>query len=187
METPQEIAKRAVSPRGKGSFASRSLSRRPWPSSPSPRCSASPATTPICTRRCSRARRWGTITRWAKSSPDAPVAGTARSTSFATAGSVDNIGRLVDNAKRCATMFAFVQAGTPVPSGAQLEVLGRLPEPEVAPAVRQAGARIPDLCRAARRIDRHWPEGSGTAYLMRQLFDDADLGNLGVRLLRVPR
>ena len=26
----------------------------------------------------------------------------------------------------------------------------------VAPAVRQAGAHVPDLCRAARRIDRHW-------------------------------
>src|ERR1700722_9387278 len=32
-----------------------------------------------------------------------------------TAGSVDNIQHLADN-KRCATMFAFVQAGTPVPS-----------------------------------------------------------------------
>src|ERR1700733_8634015 len=40
----------------------------------------------------------------------------------ATAGSVDNIERIAENAKRCTTMFGFVQAGTQVPSGAQLEV-----------------------------------------------------------------
>jgi TRAP-type uncharacterized transport system substrate-binding protein len=99
----------------------------------------------------------------------------------ATAGSVDNVRRLADN-KRCSTMFAFVQAGTPVPSGAQLEVLGRLPEPETLLLFGKRGrdfATFAELRGASIGIG---PEGSGTAYLMRQLFEDADLETLGVRL-----
>lgn len=48
----------------------------------------------------------------------------------ATAGSVENIGPLAAGRGACTESFAFVQDGTPVPPDAQLEVLGRLPEPE---------------------------------------------------------
>jgi TRAP-type uncharacterized transport system substrate-binding protein len=98
-----------------------------------------------------------------------------------TAGSVDNIQRLADN-KRCATMFAFVQAGTPVPSGAQLDVLGRLPEPETLLLFGKRGRDFPTFAELRGASIGIGPEGSGTAYLMRQLFEDADLKNLGVRL-----
>jgi TRAP-type uncharacterized transport system substrate-binding protein len=98
-----------------------------------------------------------------------------------TAGSVDNIQRLADN-KRCATMFAFVQAGTPVPSGAQLDVLGRLPEPETLLLFGKRGRDFPTFAALRGASIGIGPEGSGTAYLMRQLFEDADLKNLGVRL-----
>jgi TRAP-type uncharacterized transport system substrate-binding protein len=98
-----------------------------------------------------------------------------------TAGSVDNIQHLADN-KRCATMFAFVQAGTPVPSGAQLEVLGRLPEPETLLLFGKRGRTFPTFAELRGASIGIGPEGSGTAYLMRQLFEDPDLKNLGVRL-----
>ena len=102
---------------------------------------------------------------------------------IATAGSVDNLGRLADNAKRCATMFAFVQAGTPVPSGAELDVLGRLPEPESLLLFGKRGRAFPTFAELRGASFGIGPEGSGTAYLMRQLFEDADLRNLGVRLV----
>ncbi len=102
---------------------------------------------------------------------------------IATAGSVDNIRRLADNAKRCSTMFAFVQAGTPVPADTQLDVLGRLPEPESLLLFGKRGRAFPSFAELRGASIGIGPEGSGTAYLMRQLFEDADLKALGVRLV----
>ena len=79
-------------------------------------------------------------------------------------------------------MFAFVQGGTPIPPGAQLQVLGRLPEPESLLLFGKQGRTFPTFAELRGASIGIGPEGSGTAYLMRQLFDDADIGNLGVRL-----
>ena len=48
----------------------------------------------------------------------------------ATAGSLENVGRLIAGRDRCVDQFAFVQDGTPVPPDSGLELLGRLPDPE---------------------------------------------------------
>jgi TRAP-type uncharacterized transport system substrate-binding protein len=94
-----------------------------------------------------------------------------------TAGSIENVTRL-----GCGEMFALIQDGTPVAADARIELLGRLPEPEslllLARSDNRLG-RLPDLAGAAIGIG---PEGSGTAYLMRHLFEDSDLKQLGVRL-----
>ncbi len=100
----------------------------------------------------------------------------------ATAGSVDNLRRLADNAKTCATMFAFAQAGTPVPPGAQLDVLGRLPEPESLFLFGKRGRTFSTFGELHGASIGIGPEGSGTAYLMRQLFEEKDLEALGIRL-----
>src|ERR1700745_2021784 len=42
----------------------------------------------------------------------------------ATAGSVENIARLVGESGRCIPAFAFVQDGVPVPADAGLQILG---------------------------------------------------------------
>jgi hypothetical protein len=79
-------------------------------------------------------------------------------------------------------MFGLIQDGTPVSSTAQLELLGRLPQPESLLLLQRRDHPIntfADLRGAAIGIG---PEGSGTAYLMRQLFDDQDLKALDVRL-----
>src|SRR5438552_2109904 len=47
-----------------------------------------------------------------------------------TAGSIENVNRLAAGRGRCAEMFALIQDGTPVPSDARLELLGRLPQSE---------------------------------------------------------
>ena len=99
-----------------------------------------------------------------------------------TAGSVENIQRLSGGRRNCGEDFAFVQDGTPVSADAGLEVLGRLPDPESLFLLARQGRAIStfdDLRGASIGIG---PEGSGTAYLMRELFSDRDLQALGVHL-----
>jgi TRAP-type uncharacterized transport system substrate-binding protein len=99
-----------------------------------------------------------------------------------TAGSVDNVSRLAVTRAGCTPTFAFVQDGTPVPADAQLEVLGRLPETESLLFLGRRDRAFPtfaDLRGASIGIGA---EGSGTAYLLRQLFEDRDLRDLGVHL-----
>jgi TRAP-type uncharacterized transport system substrate-binding protein len=99
----------------------------------------------------------------------------------ATAGSVENVDRLMANRSLCAEKFAFVQDGTPTPSGSNLELLGRLPQPESMLLLVRRGrpvAGVADLRDATIGIG---PEGSGTAYLMRQLLDDPDLAGLNIQ------
>src|SRR5271165_7060388 len=99
----------------------------------------------------------------------------------ATAGSVENIARLVGENGRCIPAFAFVQDGVPVPADAGLRTLGRLPEPESLLLFTRPGRAIDtfnDLKRASVGIG---PDGSGTAFLMRQLLENSDLKGLDLR------
>jgi uncharacterized protein len=100
---------------------------------------------------------------------------------ISTAGSIENVSRLVNNRGGCAEKFALVQDGTPVPADARLELLGRLPDPESLLLLGRTGLifTFGDLRGKSIGIG---PEGSGTAYLMRQLFEDPDLRALDVHL-----
>jgi hypothetical protein len=48
-----------------------------------------------------------------------------------TAGAIENINRLTAGRGHCPEMFALIQDGTPVPADVGLELLGRLPQPEI--------------------------------------------------------
>jgi TRAP-type uncharacterized transport system substrate-binding protein len=99
----------------------------------------------------------------------------------ATAGSVENVSRLIAGRYRCAEQFAFIQDGTPVSPDSGLELLGRLPEPESLLLLGRSNrppASFADLRGASIGIG---PEGSGTAYLMRLLLSDPDLAGLNIR------
>jgi uncharacterized protein len=77
-------------------------------------------------------------------------------------------------------MFGLIQDGTPVPAAANLNLLGRLPDPESLLLLARSGNAFhsfADLRGASIGIG---PKESGTAHLMRQLFDDADMRQLGV-------
>src|SRR5262249_5523436 len=106
-----------------------------------------------------------------------------RLTVVPTAGSLENVSRLSGAQSGCAEKFAFIQDGTPVPAGAGIELLGPLPHQEAPPLLRRRGnafGQLPDPPRGvAIGIG---PDGSGTAYLMQQLFGGADLQELGMRL-----
>jgi TRAP transporter TAXI family solute receptor len=100
----------------------------------------------------------------------------------ATNGSVENVNRLANGSDNCAEKFALIQDGTPVPADARLELLGRLPQPETLLLLGRPSHAIntfADLRGASIGIG---PDGSGTAYLMRQLFEDPDLRTLDVHL-----
>jgi TRAP-type uncharacterized transport system substrate-binding protein len=100
---------------------------------------------------------------------------------IATAGSVENIARLVGDNGRCVPAFAFVQDGVPAPLDAGLQTLGRLPQPESLFLLARRGRAINtfnDIKGASVGIG---PEGSGTAYLMQQLLENSDLSGLGLK------
>jgi TRAP-type uncharacterized transport system substrate-binding protein len=99
-----------------------------------------------------------------------------------TAGSIENVRRLSAPQERCNEMFAFIQDGTPVPAAAQLEVLGRLPEPESLLLLGRQGNAFHTFTDLRGASIGMGPEGSGTAYLMRLLFDDPDLRTLDTHL-----
>jgi TRAP-type uncharacterized transport system substrate-binding protein len=99
-----------------------------------------------------------------------------------TAGSIENIKRLAVPDNRCSEMFALVQDGTPVPADARLELLGRLPEPESLLLLARQGNAFHTFSDFRGVSIGIGPEGSGTAYLMHQLFDDPDLRTLDAHL-----
>jgi len=98
-----------------------------------------------------------------------------------TAGSIENVSRLTSKSGRCGEMFGLIQDGTPVPADAGIELLGQLPERESLILLARSNntfRSFADLRGASIGIG---PEGSGTAYLMRQLFAVSDLQQLKVR------
>jgi len=106
-------------------------------------------------------------------------------TNVASAGSVENLQRLIDAAASCDTAFALVQDGVDLPEGHGLELLGRLPDPESLVILAPAGARAPtgpdDLRGLRLGIG---PVGSGTEQVMRRLL--APLGGLQLVLSTAP-
>jgi TRAP-type uncharacterized transport system substrate-binding protein len=99
-----------------------------------------------------------------------------------TAGSVENITRLAQDQGHCAAAFALVQDGIPVPAASGLVLLGRLPEPESLLLLGRQNRKFLTFADLRGTSIGIGPEGSGTAYLLRQLFEDPDLRGLDVRL-----
>ena len=99
----------------------------------------------------------------------------------ATAGSIENIRRLVGENGRCVPAFAFVQDGLPTPADAGLVTLGRLPQPESLLLMARRGRAINTFDDLKGALVGIGPEGSGTAYLMQQLLQNSDLRGLGLK------
>ena len=99
-----------------------------------------------------------------------------------TAGSIENIARLTEDGRRGEAAFALVQDGIPMPADAGLELLGRLPEPESLLLLGRQDRKFLTFADLQGKSIGIGAEGSGTAYLLRQLFEDPDLRELAVRL-----
>jgi len=92
-----------------------------------------------------------------------------RVTNVPTAGSAENIQRLIATRKTCDVHFALVQDGMAYPAGHGLELIGRLPKPEslVILGRNTDRFRVPaDLKGVRLGIG---PVGSGTEQLMRRV------------------
>jgi TRAP-type uncharacterized transport system substrate-binding protein len=109
-------------------------------------------------------------------------AANGRLTVVATQGSVENINHLAAASANCTAMFGLVQDGTPVPAGAAIEVLGRLPKPETLLLLAKRDRSLKEFANLRGIAIGIGPENSGTAHLMRDLFDDPDLRGLNVTL-----
>jgi TRAP-type uncharacterized transport system substrate-binding protein len=99
-----------------------------------------------------------------------------------TAGSIENVARLAEDGRRGEAALALVQDGIPVPADAGFELLGRLPEPESLVLLGRQDRKFLTFADLRGKSIGIGPEGSGTAYLLRQLFEEPDLRGLGVRL-----
>jgi len=99
-----------------------------------------------------------------------------------TAGSIENVTRLTAGRGHCAEMFALVQDGTPVSADAQLELLGRLPQPESLFLLAKQGHAFHTFADLRGATIGIGPVGSGTAHLMRQLLEGSDLRGLDAHL-----
>ena len=99
----------------------------------------------------------------------------------ATAGSIENIARLVGENGRCVPAFAFVQDGVPTPADAGLVTLGRLPQPESLLLMARRDRAINTFNDLKGDLVGIGPEGSGTAYLMQQLLQNSDLRGLDLK------
>jgi TRAP-type uncharacterized transport system substrate-binding protein len=101
-------------------------------------------------------------------------------TVVSTEGSLENASRLSAGRGHCDEMFGLIQDGTPVSAEANLDLLGRLPAQESLLLVGRSSGNFQSFADLRGASIGIGPEKSGTAYLMHQLFDDADLRQLGV-------
>jgi len=103
-----------------------------------------------------------------------------RVTNLASAGSVENVARLVAARRGCSAHFALVQEGIDLPEGSRLELIGRLTRPETLIILGKNADHVtsPEELRGARV--GIGPVGSGTEFVMRRLL--APYGALQLRL-----
>jgi hypothetical protein len=88
---------------------------------------------------------------------------------LSSAGSVENVQRLIAGAKNCTVHFGLVQDGITYPEGHKLEVVGRLPRPESLVILGRNVERIRTPADLKGLRIGIGPVGSGTEDLMRKV------------------
>lgn len=108
--------------------------------------------------------------------------------SVASAGSVENVQRLAAAAASgdCSVQFALVQAGTPIPAGARIELVGRLAKAESMFLLGKKADALGSFASLAGLRIGIGPAGSGTADVARKVFGSRDFQNLGLVLENHP-
>ena len=99
---------------------------------------------------------------------------------ISTAGSVENITRLVAGRANCDVQFALVQDGMMWPEGSQLELIGRLGTPESLVVLGRDADRIRTLADLRGKRIGIGPVGSGTERVARQILAPLAALNLEV-------
>jgi TRAP-type uncharacterized transport system substrate-binding protein len=106
-----------------------------------------------------------------------------RIVNVATAGSSDNIARLVRaKAGGCDVHFGLVQGGIPVPEGGRLQLLGRLAKAESVFFLGKRADAIRSFADLRGLRIGIGPEGSGSAIVAREILSTHDLRGLDMKL-----
>jgi len=106
---------------------------------------------------------------------------------LSSAGSVENVQRLIAGAKNCNVHFGLVQDGIAYPEGHKLELIGRLTRPESLVLLGRNVERIRTPADLKGLRIGIGPDGSGTQDLMRQvltLFEGVDIVALALPIDR---
>ncbi len=103
-----------------------------------------------------------------------------------SAGSVENLARLAAASGDCSVQFALVQAGTPPPAGARLELIGRLAKAESMFLLGKKADAIGSFASLAGLRIGVGPAGSGTADVARRVLGSRDFQGLGLVLSNHP-
>ena len=93
---------------------------------------------------------------------------------LSSAGSAENVQRLIDGRKRCDVHFALVQDGIAYPDNHSLELVGRLPRPESLIILGRNADRIRTPAELTGLRLGIGPGGSGTEQLMRRVLAPLD-------------
>ena len=88
---------------------------------------------------------------------------------LSSAGSVENVQRLIAGAKDCKVHFGLVQDGIPYPEGHKLEVLGRLPRPDSLVILGRKVERVRTPADMSGLRIGLGPPGRGTHTLLQRL------------------
>ena len=108
----------------------------------------------------------------------------SRVDNLASAGSVENVERLVAARRSCEVQFALVQDGVDWPRDGGLELIGRLPRSETLLLLGRAADRIRSVDDLRGLRVGIGPDGSGTAALARRVL--GPLAELGMTLSTQP-
>ena len=92
-------------------------------------------------------------------------------TNVASAGSVENLARLVASRTACDVHFALVQDGIPWPAGSTLELIGRLSKAESLVFLGRDADQIKSLPDLRGKRIGIGPIGSGTEHVARQVLE----------------
>jgi TRAP-type uncharacterized transport system substrate-binding protein len=99
-----------------------------------------------------------------------------------SAGSVDNLRRLQEARKDCRHHYGLVQEGIPIPKSAKLKVLARLRKSESLVMLVRSGRSLQEFAELQGLRVGIGEQGSGSDYLMRQLFERGPLAKLQLKL-----
>ena len=105
-------------------------------------------------------------------------------TNLTSAGSAENVRRLIEARSSCSAHFALVQEGTPWPADSSLELIGRLTRPESLVILGRNADQFSSLKELHGLRLGIGPEGSGTESLMRRLL--APLASLDLQVSTQP-
>ncbi|HEY3358965.1 MAG TPA: TAXI family TRAP transporter solute-binding subunit [Polyangia bacterium] len=105
-----------------------------------------------------------------------------RITNAATEGSRENLTRLAAAGRRCDVQFGLAQAGSELPPGRPLHLVGRLAKAESVFFFGRNADAVTEFAHLKGLRIGIGPERSGTAQLARTILGGADLAPLGPRL-----